>query len=95
MLSIALWLCVGVGVGVFEARHGGWHRGWVVSAIFGPFAVPLALQHRCQRRPEPLLLTGGRALHGPVDVLVGLLIPATPAAAVEPTAPSTASSAFG
>lgn len=66
------WLTVGAVVGVVEARHGGWHRGWVVAAIFGPLAIPLALQRRRQARPRPAVLTSGRARQGPVDLLIGI-----------------------
>lgn len=71
VLITAAWLTVGAAVGVFEARHGAWHRGWVVSAIFGPFAVPLALQRRHESRPTPTVLVPGTARRGPIDLLIG------------------------
>lgn len=66
------WLAVGAAVGVIEARHGYWRRGWVISAIFGPLAVPLALQRHKDPPPEPVVLATSHADRGPVDVLVGI-----------------------
>lgn len=67
-----VWLVVGGAVGVIEARRGGWRHGWVVSAVFGPFAIPLALQRRHQAPPEAAVLAPSRARRGRVDVLVGV-----------------------
>ena len=66
------WVAVGAAVGVIEARHGSWHRGWLVSAIFGPFSVPLALHRWRAERPLPTVLTTGRVQRGPVDLLIGM-----------------------
>jgi hypothetical protein len=66
------WLVVGAAVGVIEGRHGHWHKAWVVSAILGPFAIPLALQHRHGAQPQPSVLSRGRARRGPIDLLIGL-----------------------
>lgn len=72
VLVAAAWLLIGAVVGVIEARHGGWRHSWVVSAIFGPFSVPLALQRRRLERPEPSVLTPSRPRRGKVDLLIGL-----------------------
>lgn len=72
VLLLVAWLLVGGIVGVIEARHGAWHRAWVVSAIFGPFAIALAVQRRHQPRPHAAVLAPGRAGRGPVDLLIGL-----------------------
>lgn len=71
---VAAWLAVGALVGVFEARRGYWRRGCVVSAVFGPFAIPLALAaHRRQAEmAAPVVLTRGRARCGRLDVLAGI-----------------------
>lgn len=78
-----LWVAIGAGVGLVEARRGHWHKGWVVSSLFGPFAVPLALQRRGFAEPEPVVLLRGKARRGPVDVLVGLDGSASSTAAAE------------
>jgi nucleotide-binding universal stress UspA family protein len=44
----------------------------VVSAILGPFAIPLAVDRRRVEPPAPLVLQGGRARTGPIDVRVGV-----------------------
>jgi nucleotide-binding universal stress UspA family protein len=72
LLIVLAWLAVGTAVGIVEARRGRWRRGWVVFAILGPFAVPLALGRRSEPTPEPVVLTTGTAAGGSVDVLVGL-----------------------
>ena len=56
---VAAWLIVGAAVGVVGARHGHWRWAWVVSAIFGPFAIPLALQ-RHAAMADPVVLARGR-----------------------------------
>jgi nucleotide-binding universal stress UspA family protein len=65
------WLAIGALAGVIEARHGHWHRGWVVSMILGPFAVPLALQRRHEAPFAPTVLAEAQAARGPVDLLIG------------------------
>lgn len=59
-------------MGVFEARHGAWRHSWVISAIFGPFAIAFALQRRHQTAPDAAVLTPSRPRRGSVDVLIGL-----------------------
>lgn len=71
-LVLVVWLLVGAVVGVVEARHGAWRRSWAVAAVFGPFAIPLALQRRHQAKPDTVVLSPGRAGRGPVDLLIGL-----------------------
>lgn len=71
VIVAVVWLVVGAAVGVIEGRHGHWHKAWVVSAILGPFAVPLALQHRHDAPPRPTVLSRGRARRGPIDLLIG------------------------
>ena len=68
---VIAWLMIGAAVGVVEARRGYWRSAWVVSAMLGPFAVPLALQRRRVAVPDPVVLSRGRARRGRVDVLVG------------------------
>jgi nucleotide-binding universal stress UspA family protein len=68
---VAAWLMVGAAVGVVEARRGYWRLAWVVSAMLGPFAIPLALQRRRLAMPDPVVLARGRTRRGRVDVLVG------------------------
>lgn len=70
VLAIA-WIMIGASVGVVEGRHGHWRRGWVVSAILGPFAVALALGRPSLPPPSPTVLRTGRARRGSVDLLVG------------------------
>jgi nucleotide-binding universal stress UspA family protein len=67
-----LWLGIGAAVGVVQARHGHWRKAWAVSALIGPFAVPLALRGRHIAAPDPVVLARGRARRGRVDVLVGV-----------------------
>jgi hypothetical protein len=71
VLVVALWLVVGAAVGVIEARHGAWHGGWVVSAIFGLFAVPRVWDRRHQARRDPTMVPPGRARPGLLDLLIG------------------------
>lgn len=74
VVVVLLWLAVGALVGLVEARHGHWYRAWIVMAVFGPFAVPLALvAWRGSAVPEPEVLASGRAgPGGPLDVLAGI-----------------------
>lgn len=72
LLGVLAWLAVGAAVGLIEARHGAWHRGWVLMAPLGPLAIPLAVDRRRQAKPEPAVLATGQARRGPVDLLVGL-----------------------
>lgn len=69
---LVVWLAVGAAAGVVEARHGHWHKGWVVSALLGPFAIPLAIQSRRDLAPAPVVVLESRPRDGPVDLLVGL-----------------------
>lgn len=71
VLLVVVWLAVGALVGVIDARHGAWKYSWMVDALFGPFAIPLAIQRRHQAPPEPTVLAPGRARRGPVDLLIG------------------------
>lgn len=72
VLVIVAWLVVGALVGLYEARRGHWRRGWAMSAVFGPLAIPLALERRNLLAPEPVVLRAGHARGGAVDLLVGL-----------------------
>lgn len=72
IVAVALWFVVGAAVGVLQARHGHWRRGWVRAAIFGPFAIPLALQQRHLPAPGPVVLTTGSPRQGEVDMIVGI-----------------------
>jgi nucleotide-binding universal stress UspA family protein len=72
LVVAVLWLAVGAAVGVIEARHGSWSRGWVVSAVLGPLAVPLAMQRRRQAPPAPTVLETGQTRRGTVDLLIGM-----------------------
>lgn len=69
-LAVA-WLAVGAVVGVVEARRGYWRHGWILTAVFGPLAVPLAHQRRRSAVPGPVVLARGVPGTGTIDVLVG------------------------
>jgi nucleotide-binding universal stress UspA family protein len=66
------WLVVGVAVGLIEARRGGWHKGWVISALLGPLAIPYELQaYRRGATVTPVTLEAGKRGVG-LSVLVGV-----------------------
>ena len=74
VLVIVCWLLLGAAVGIVEARHGHWRRGWVVFAPLGPFAIPFARAVRRRERAVdvPMVLSRGRLGPGTFDVLVGI-----------------------
>ena len=49
-LIIAGWVAVGAAVGFYEVRRGHWRWLWLLGAIAGPLAIPLAWQ---ANRDEP------------------------------------------
>ena len=66
------WLVIGAVVGLLDARRGGWHKGWVLSAILGPFAVPYGLQaYRRGSTVAPVRLDVGHVGPG-LSMLVGI-----------------------
>jgi nucleotide-binding universal stress UspA family protein len=72
VLVIVAWVAVGAITGLVEARHGHWSKSWVLGAVLGPFAVPLAI-HTHRREPRVTrTLAVGDAGAGSVDVLVGV-----------------------
>lgn len=72
LLIIVAWLVVGALVGLYEGRRGHWRRGWAMSAVFGPLAIPLAWERRHLVAPDPVVLRAGHGRGGAVDLLVGL-----------------------
>jgi len=66
------WFVLGAAIGIWEARHGHWRHGWLVTGLLGPLALPLALHARRVAAPEPVVLDEGGAARGSLDVLVGI-----------------------
>ena len=72
-LIILGWLAIGAAVGLVEARRGHWHKGWVVSAIYGPLAIPLAAQARLtEPASTPVTIDAGEHRAAGLAVLVGV-----------------------
>ncbi len=73
IVVIAVWITIGMVIGLVEARHGHWSKMWVLGVILGPLLIPLAVQ---ARRGE--VETGSRPIGegqpraGEFDVLVGI-----------------------
>lgn len=44
VVFMVVWISVGLAVGVREVRRGHWRWLWLLGAIVGPFAIPLARQ---------------------------------------------------
>ena len=73
VLIILGWLAIGAAVGLIEARRGHWHKGWVVSAVYGPLAIPLAAQARLDEpRSRPVTIDPGEHRAAGLAVLVGV-----------------------
>lgn len=74
ILIVLLWLLVGFALGLYEARRGHWHWLWLLGAIAGPLAIPLARQiEQNERLARPLDVTAatGRGPGG-VRLLAGI-----------------------
>ncbi|MDY7102211.1 MAG: universal stress protein [Actinomycetota bacterium] len=68
-----VWVAIGVATGLVEARRGHWAKTWVLGAILGPFAVPLAISARGREDlVPPLVLSESELGVGRTDVLVGI-----------------------
>lgn len=72
VIVVAAWLAIGAAVGIMEGRRGRWRRGWVVTSIFGPFALGLAAASARLQEPTPSIVASGVPSGGDVDVLVGI-----------------------
>lgn len=69
-----LWLTIGSALGLYEARRGHWRWLWLLGAIGGPFAIPLARQlqkNEVLALPMEVSPGSGRG-PGQIDVLAGI-----------------------
>jgi nucleotide-binding universal stress UspA family protein len=76
MIGIAIvvaWLAIGATVGLIEARRGHWHKGWIVSAVYGPLAIPLAAEARRREAfVAPVTLQSGETGSSGLSIVVGV-----------------------
>lgn len=74
VIVILVWLLVGLALGLYEARRGHWRWLWLLGAIAGPFALPLARQIEQNEGLARPLDVGTGTGHGPgaVRLLVGI-----------------------
>lgn len=74
LVVILLWLVVGFALGLYEARRGHWRWLWLLGAVGGPFAIPLARQiQENEDLAHPIeVSTGTGRGPGAVDVLAGI-----------------------
>lgn len=73
-LILIVWVVVGASVGFYEVRRGHWRWLWLVGAMVGPLAIPLA---RLANEQEPfikgeVLEPSSRRGHPGLHVLVGV-----------------------
>ncbi len=71
---VLLWLVVGFGLGLYEARRGHWRWLWLLGALAGPFAIPLSRQiedNEDLAHPIPVAAGSGRGPGG-TRVLAGI-----------------------
>ncbi|MDZ7676108.1 MAG: universal stress protein [Acidimicrobiales bacterium] len=74
VIVILSWLLVGFALGLYEARRGHWHWLWLLGALAGPLALPLARQiEENERLARPLDISDATG-HGPggVRLLAGI-----------------------
>lgn len=74
-LIVVGWVVVGTAVGFYEVRRGHWRWLWLLGAIAGPLAIPLARQaNRDEPHVTPLLLSDApeRSDRAGLEVLVGI-----------------------
>ena len=73
IVVIGAWVVIGIVVGLIEARRGHWHKGWVVSALYGPLAIPLAAEARRQEAfVKPVTLQSGDSAPEGLSIVVGV-----------------------
>ncbi len=69
---VVLWIAVGVTVGIILGRRGHWRRGWVLSGLFGPISIPLAVNAARRAPVPPTVIEPGEPAAGALNVLVGV-----------------------
>lgn len=74
LVVILLWLVIGFALGVYEARRGHWRWLWLLGAIGGPFAIPLARQiEQNEALAHPIVVSPGSGRGpGSADILAGV-----------------------
>lgn len=74
VIIILLWLLVGLALGLYEARRGHWRWLWLLGAIAGPLAIPIARQiEQNERLARPLDLRASTGQGpGTVRLLAGI-----------------------
>ena len=74
LVVILLWLVIGFALGLYEARRGHWRWLWLLGAIGGPFAIPLARQiEQNEALAHPIVVSPGSGRGpGSADILAGV-----------------------
>lgn len=74
LIIVAAWIAIGASVGFYEVRRGHWRWLWLLGAMAGPFAIPLARSAQGQEPYiQPVILDQsdheqGKGLHVVVGV---------------------------
>lgn len=71
---VVVWVLIGASVGFYEVRRGHWRWLWLLGAIVGPGAIPLArLANQREPYASPVVLAGTEAARkGGLRVLAGV-----------------------